>query len=267
MRQLILPGDRSRDASFLPQGNLLKYLGRVLRMKPGDSFPALDEAGNLFDCVVRAGPGKGIELELTLKDAASVLAADAAVDAGGLPFRLALVQGLPKGQKMDLIVRQAAEAGVRVIFPVETEHCVAREEGGDLSAKLERRRKIVREALQQSGSRVRTEVMPTIRLGGLPEALSAAGFDPAASLLLFCHERPLDKTGLHAYCAGGASSVVIAVGPEGGFSAAETTLLGDMGFKPLHFEGAVLRTETAALYAIAAVKTLLAERSEWKLSK
>lgn len=65
MRQLVLPGDRSRDTTFLPQGRLLRYLGRVLRMKPGDSFPAIDEAGNMFDCVVREGPDKGIELALT----------------------------------------------------------------------------------------------------------------------------------------------------------------------------------------------------------
>lgn len=296
MRQLILPGDRSGDARHVLDGKTSRYLVRVLRMGRGDSFQAMDEAGNRFRCEIEEPSLQSTVVALSLLGAElfraggtsrvrerpagmpSNLGAAAEAPAGNTfragsgraepAVRLALVQALPKGQKMDLIVRQAVEAGVSAIFPILTSHCVSRERSAaDMADKLARREKIVREALQQSGSAVMTKIHATTTVGTLADALAAGGFGPESSLYLMCHELPLASKSLHEYCAEGPSSVVILVGPEGGFSPEETEAFVAMDFKLVHFEGTILRSETAALFALAATKTILTERTSWTLSK
>ncbi len=260
MRRLILPGNRAGSVRFVLDEKTSRYLTRVLRLGEGEVFPALDEAGNEFSCEVAEASPKATAILLSPEAAPGV------ETAGGL--RLALVQALPKGQKMDLIVRQAAESGVAAIFPLQTRNCVVREKDeAEKMEKLLRRRKIVREALQQSGSTVRTKIYPSTPMEALPVLLSAEGFPADTSLYLMCHELPLAERGLHEYCAGSFLSAVILIGPEGGFSPEETGAFRRMGFEPVHFEGTILRTETAALFSLAAVKTILMERTSWTLSK
>jgi 16S rRNA (uracil1498-N3)-methyltransferase len=229
-------------------------------MGRGDVVSALDEAGNRFLCTIEdASPVAAV---LTL-----IPEAEDAVRMSNLP-RLALVQGLPKGPKMDLIIRQAVEAGASAVFPIQTSNCVIREKAqGDREDKLERRRKIVREALQQSGSAIQTKILPTATIDTLEKALEAEGFPRTASLRLMFHELPLAEKSLHEYCAGELLPTLILIGPEGGFTSGETDVFKAMGFKFVHFEGTILRTETAALFAMAAVKTILMERAAWTLSK
>jgi len=260
MRQLVLPGDRADDRRFVLDEKTSRYLLRVLRMGRGDSFSALDEAGNRFLCTIEDASAAAAIVALAPEK-------DGAADVPCMA-RIALVQGLPKGPKMDLILRQAVEAGAAAVFPLQTRNCVVRERNEkDVAEKLERRRKIVREALQQSGSTVRTKILPTASIDTLAKALSDEGFPPESSLLLMFHELPIAEKSLHECCAGDPLPTVILVGPEGGFAPEETEAFRAMGFQPVHFEGTILRTETAALFALAAVKTIMTERTSWTLSK
>ncbi|PKL06440.1 MAG: hypothetical protein CVV53_04320 [Spirochaetae bacterium HGW-Spirochaetae-9] len=255
MRQLVLPGDKGEEKRLALDEKTSRYLLRVLRMGQDDVFPAIDEAGHAFLCTIEA-----IEPELIVSLLARV------ESAAGL--RMALVQALPKGPKLDLIVRQAVEAGVEAIFPIQTRHCVVREASEkDKADKLERRRKIVKEALQQSGSATTTKIFSTTTMADLDARLSAEGYPEDGSLRLIFHELPLGHVTLHEYCAGEQLPTVILVGPEGGFAPDETEAFLAMGFKPVHFEGTILRTETAALFALAATKTILMEKASWTLSK
>lgn len=260
MRQLVLPGDRSGDKRFTLDPKVTRYLLRVLRMGRGGVFPAMDEAGNHFECVIEDASALGAIVSLSPQ-------AEKAAGPLGAPI-IALVQGLPKGPKMDLILRQAVEAGASLVVPIQTRNCVVREKAGkDGEDKLERRRKIVKEALQQSGSPVQTRIAPTLTAETLEATLEAEGFPSGKSLRLMFHERPLAEKSLHEYCAGEPMPTVILIGPEGGFAPEETKAFEAMGFKLAHFEGTILRTETAALFAIAAVKCILMERAVWTLSK
>lgn len=260
MRQLVLPGDRAGDRRFVLDEKTSRYLLRVLRMGRGDSFSALDEAGNRFLCTIEDASAAAAIVALAPEK-------DGAADVPSVA-RVALVQGLPKGPKMDLILRQAVEAGAAAVFPLQTRNCVVRERNEkDIAEKLERRRKIVREALQQSGSTVRTKILPTASIDTLAKALSDEGFPPESSLLLMFHELPIAEKSLHECCAGEPLPTVVLVGPEGGFAPEETEAFRAMGFQPVHFEGTILRTETAALFALAAVKTIMTERTSWTLSK
>ncbi|MGB4586988.1 MAG: RsmE family RNA methyltransferase [Rectinemataceae bacterium] len=272
MRQLVLPGDKGGEKRLTLDGRTSRYLLRVLKMGKGDAFPAIDEAGHAFLCTIAS---TGPELVISLVATAGLAEPDA-LTANGIvsaslqppsaPLRLALVQALPKGPKLDLIVRQAVEAGVEAIFPIQTRHCVARElNERDRSDKLERRRTIVREALQQSGSTTATKIFPTTTIADLDLRLSAEGFPADGSLRLIFHELPLATLSLHEYCAGKTLPTVILIGPEGGFAPDETEAFLAMGFKVAHIEGTILRTETAALFALAAVKTILMEKAAWTL--
>jgi 16S rRNA (uracil1498-N3)-methyltransferase len=68
---------------------------------------------------------------------------------------------------------------------------------------------------------------------------------------------------MHGYLTGAPEAVALCVGPEGGFSQDEVELFLAGGFSPLRLEGAILRAETAALFAVAAARIILSERSSW----
>jgi 16S rRNA (uracil1498-N3)-methyltransferase len=269
MRQFILPEDWNGGASCLVTGGRAHYVARVLRLGRGDRFPGRDSGGRLWDCrVLEAEPGR-LLLAVLPRD-------EGAPNAPGgeyLPeelgsegrVRIILAQGLPKGAKMDLIIRQAAEAGVAAVVPLLSPRAVPRgarapEEGG--RARLARWERIVREALQQSGSGTRPELFEPLPLSALPETLAGLGVGPADPRILL-HEAPLAQSSMHGYLTGTPEAVVLSVGPEGGFAPDELDLLLSWGFKPLRLAGAVLRAETAALYAIAAAQIILSERSSW----
>lgn len=259
MRRLVLPGDRSADTFWKADRDTTRYLVRVLRLGMGAEFPASDAAGNRFRCTITNADSEGATLRMDPAGVSSFRGKPTA------DFGIVLVQALPKGRKLDAVIRQATEAGVRQILPIVTEHCVARDPGTERAdARSGRFERLVREALQQSGSDVATTVAPVVPFARLEEALDAAGYGRDRTLRLFCHEKPLAKESLHDYLADGPKTVVVAIGPEGGFSAAECARFIEMGFRPLYFPGAVLRTETAALYAVAAIKTVFSERASWK---
>jgi 16S rRNA (uracil1498-N3)-methyltransferase len=144
---------------------------------------------------------------------------------------------------------------VERIVLVLSEHSQVRPDEKD--ARVPRLQKVAREALQQSGAP---------RLPGIegPRSLSsvaqgAAEWDTA----LFFHEQPRGGAALHMLLAGMPRSVAILIGPEGGLSEDEAARLQSAGFHPVYLGGSILRVETAAVYALGAVKTILQERDAW----
>jgi 16S rRNA (uracil1498-N3)-methyltransferase len=253
MRQFILPEDWDGGATCLIEGGRAHYVARVLRLAPGDSFPGRDASGRPWTCrVAESLPGR---IVLAIAPTVPTAAAGGEPEGG---VRVILAQGLPKGAKMDLVVRQATEAGVSVVLPLLSARAVPREGG----ARLARWERIVREALQQSGSGIRTEVAEPLGLRELPEALATRGLSTSDPRILL-HESPLAQSSMHGYLTGAPEAVVLCVGPEGGFAPEEVDFLLSEGFLPLRLAGAVLRAETAALYAIAAAQIILSERSSW----
>ncbi|MGA2545805.1 MAG: RsmE family RNA methyltransferase [Rectinemataceae bacterium] len=260
MRQFIFPEDWDGGATCLIEGGRAHYLARVLRLGPGSSFPGRDSRGRLWTCSVQeSGPGR-----LLLAVAPLVGGAESEKRLGEFP-RIVLVQGLLKGTKMDLVVRQATEAGVSAVFPLLSARTVApcAPKGDEGSGpRLARWKRIIREALQQSGSERRTELIEPLSPADLPAAMAARGIIPSDPKILF-HEAPLAQSSMHGYLTEAPEAVVLCVGPEGGFTPEEVDFFLHEGFKPLRLAGAVLRAETAALYAIATAQIILSERSSW----
>jgi 16S rRNA (uracil1498-N3)-methyltransferase len=167
---------------------------------------------------------------------------------------------------MDLIVRQAVEGGMTEIVPFAAAHSVPRLADG---GRLERWRRIVKEARQQSGSPIATEVRAPCDVAGLLAYWGElrSRYPKAVGIILHppreAGDDPLEQGTFHGYLDTNPDLVAAAIGPEGGFSPEEAAEFTAAGFKALTMGGTVLRTETAALYAGASIRIILLERASW----
>jgi 16S rRNA (uracil1498-N3)-methyltransferase len=230
------------------------YLVRVRRLRNGMSFNAILPGGTETTVRILSTKdniliGQCIEEEKTRP--------------GSLLPAIALFQGIPRGTKMDLIVRQAAEAGVSVVTPFRGKYTQGAD-GKDPGEKIKRWERIIKEARQQSGSVTETIVMPPCSFDALLEYWISLKEKYSRPLGLVLHQEPLEKRTLHGYLRNDPDFIVLAVGPEGGFSPGEITQFIKTGFRPLLMGNTILRTETAALYGIAAIRTILLESEAWK---
>jgi 16S rRNA (uracil1498-N3)-methyltransferase len=252
MRQFVLPSRYMGEPVLTLTGGDFHYLVRVLRKREGDSMEAVTAAGARCRLEIERIDPSSCRVEIHPEDS------DGAAEA----HRIRLCQCLPKGRKMDLIVRQAVEAGVGWITPLLSEHTVPLSENS--GAKLERWQRIAKEALQQSGNRLLPRIDGPRPFPSVVKELAAE-----QGIRLFFHEERIRGDSLHRALAGigGEDAVSLLIGPEGGLSKDEVAVLSDSGFIPVFLGDSVLRAETAALYAIAAVKTILLEKDQWKLSE
>jgi 16S rRNA (uracil1498-N3)-methyltransferase len=268
MKQFILRQEPDESGLVHLSGKDFHYLARVRRMKRGDTLNCRLPSGKA--AVLRI---IGIENGTLSAECEQI----AEVPRQNCIPPVILFQSMAKGSKMDTIVRQAGETGVTEIVPFYSEHSAPLPRGGakiaeaftDVppDARTERWRRILIEARQQSGSSSPSSVRSPLvmdELFGYWE-LIRAGREGALALLI--HETPLVKCGFHGYLKTVPELIVLAVGPEGGFSPPEATAFIDAGFNPVTLGDTILRTETAALYSIAIVRTLIFERQTWTVKK
>ncbi|MGQ0651669.1 MAG: 16S rRNA (uracil(1498)-N(3))-methyltransferase [Betaproteobacteria bacterium] len=163
-----------------------------------------------------------------------------------LPLRVGLVQGLSSGERMDFTVRKAVELGVAEIWPVLAESSVARPKGERAASRLEHWRRVVISACEQCGR----NRLPVVH----PISPAKDYRDDSAALKLLLS--PRSDLRFSAAVKSGKEQVLIAAGPEAGFSADEEAAFLHAGFVPVRLGARVLRTETAALAALAAMQAL-----------
>ncbi|QQO09674.1 RsmE family RNA methyltransferase [Breznakiella homolactica] len=260
MKQFLLKTAPDDSGTVSVTGDDFHYLVRVRRLKPGDVFSAVTPSGEKVNLRVGSVSSRRLTGSCTASTGNSAELPEQTAVTCPEP-RILLFQAIPKGSKMDLIVRQAAEGAVSEVVPFYSAHSIPRDTGRE--AKTERWRKIIREARQQSGSLVETTVRPPDSIGGILSYWETIKSRNSSALGLLLHQDPLEQGSFHGYLGSNPELVALAVGPEGGFSAAETALFADAGFKPLVIGSTVLRTETAALCGVAAVRIILLEKSSW----
>jgi 16S rRNA (uracil1498-N3)-methyltransferase len=161
------------------------------------------------------------------------------------PLRVTLVQGVSAGEKMDSTVRKAVELGAAAIQPVLAARSVARPKGDRAENRRGHWQKVVIAACEQCGRNRIPEVLPLLDL----KDYQPAG-DGAKVLLSPAAEVPFSKV------VAKGESFVLAAGPEAGFSAEEEAALVHAGFAPASLGPRTLRTETAAVAALAALSAL-----------
>ncbi len=266
MRQYVLPKKTFKGESSLTlKGKESQYLSKVLRLKEGQHILGRGQDGKSYQLTIeKIGKQECILSCIEVKEDASVQTTDALPSYTGPYPNLTLMQCLCKGKKEDQIVRQATEIGTKEIVLVHSRYCVP-----DLSSKsekalgnrFERLDRQVKEAMQQSGSPISTEIVPeVITLSELPKWWNNRG--PA----LFFHQSKRQETQktLHDLVESLPMKTPIAllVGPEGGFSEEECIFLEDAGFHPVLLRTNILRSETAGIYALSAIQTIMTEKKK-----
>jgi len=163
------------------------------------------------------------------------------------PLAVTLVQGVSSSEKMDFTVQKATELGVAALQPVIAARSAGRIAGERAAQKRAHWQRVAIAACEQCGRNRVAQVLPPV-----PLAEYCRTANPAVGLLL----SPDARLGLREAAARLKGAVALAAGPEAGFSAAEEVLLQEAGFVPVRLGPRVLRTETAALAALAALNAL-----------
>lgn len=160
-----------------------------------------------------------------------------------LPSKVYLFQGLPKADKMELIIQKAVELGVYEIIPVAAERSVVKLDGKKEAGKLARWQAIAEAAAKQSRRHIIPQIHPVMSMKG---AISYASF---MDIRLFPYELAKDmgrtKETMEALQPG--QSIAVFIGPEGGFGESEVRTAVDAGIQPITMGRRILRTETAGL--------------------
>lgn len=223
----------------LLEGDIHHQLSRVLRLKPGDPLCLFDGCGQ----VVRG------ELEALSKNVSRVRVLARCHD-NPPPLSVRLIQGLPKGEKMDLILQKGTELGVSHFTPWLAARTIARPTGDRQAGRLKRWERIVREAAQQS----QRSFLPQV---DAPRSGHTA-FEATEQLKLVLWEQeslPLSE----ALPANPPADVAIVVGPEGGLAEDEVARARRAGFVPVSLGRHILRTETAGFAVVAILEYLYGE--------
>lgn len=217
------------------------HLVRVMRLREGDR------------CVLFNGDGHDYTATVTVvgKRDAQVHIDEAQRLENESPLAITLLQGIARGEKMDLILQKATELGVNAIIPVNAERTEVKLDAARAEKRLAHWRSVVGSACGQSGRARIPSILP-------PQSLcAAAGALPADTLRLTLD--PLGEHRLASLSQAPANGVVIAIGPEGGWSPRDRQHLHDAGFQGLQLGPRILRTETAGLAAIAALQARLGD--------
>jgi 16S rRNA (uracil1498-N3)-methyltransferase len=260
MKQFILRSMPDESGKICLFGADYHYLVRVRRFKAGMIFNALLPNGKKVQVQVLDMSDGWLEGQCVAVPALQQLAT--------LP-PISLFQALPKGTKMDLIVRQAVECGVSEILPFASTYSVPKI--ADDKGRKARWERIVREARQQSGSGIATAVHAPISFDELLRHWIAmreqqGGGIKGIMLHPLAAQEPLVSFHACLERSDACTSIVLVLGPEGGFSPDETARFTADGFTALTLGNTILRTETAAVYAVAAIRIILLERASWILN-
>jgi 16S rRNA (uracil1498-N3)-methyltransferase len=231
--------DPPQDGRYRLSGDEARHLARVCRHGLGDLVELFD--GNGFATRARvASIGK---------DRAELIATGEPIPEQRSPCPLALATAIPKGDRFDWLVEKATEIGVSRLIPLVTERSVV----DPRASKLERLRRTIVEAAKQSRrSRLMSLEVPI----GWPEMVRSM----PEQLCLIARPDGLPPGRWPRLIAG--RPTVLAVGPEGGFSAAEEKLAQDHGWHPTRLSPYVLRIETAALFGCAVILTRCEEQDD-----
>ena len=271
MKKIILRSPPDQENEVILRGKDFHYLVHVLRVKPGSVFKASFPDSSESNLKVISVSNDSLRAECSGQRNAAF--------GSSMLQPVYLFQALPKAQKMDLIVRQAAETGVTQIVPFYSEFSQIKNRAGQSdsghigkkSEKVSRWERIIREARQQSDSVIPTSIIEPCEIDELFEIWRKLGSESERGLGIFLHQETVEsgtgaKTGFNSFhecLCNNPGFVVLAIGPEGGFSPVEVKKFTDYGFNPLKIGDNILRTETAALYGIAAIRTLLTEIDSW----
>jgi len=260
LTNLFISPDLIAEDTVTITGSQHHHLARVLRLKAGDSLNVLDNQGHLYKTAI---------LEIAKTQTICKILESLRQDTSPLP-KVILTQALIKGEKMDWVVQKATELGVSEIVPLITKNTIVKLDPKDIAKKIERWQAIAQGAAEQCERWDAPAVREPVRVEALTVSEGENGFYGAVvrdSLgLLNLNAGPLNppkgglKCGDTSYMRPVSlrereiysdSSLILVIGPEGGLTLEEETLLSEKGFAPVSFSANVLRAETAAIVGVS----------------
>lgn len=243
MYRFFVKPEQAEETLIHITGSDVNHIRNVLRMKPGEKI-LVSTGGNLeYTC----------HIEEFLEE--EVLARIQYVEEAGyeLASKIYLFQGIPKGDKMELIIQKAVELGVHEIIPVATKRSVVKLDVKKEAAKRKRWQSIAESAAKQSKRMI------------VPEVTCVRNFEEAVSyaeqldirLVPYEMAKGMDETRAILGEIVPGQSIGIFIGPEGGFEPREIELAAEHGVRPMTLGKRILRTETAGMTVLSILMYLL----------
>lgn len=235
--RIFCPQPLRPDTDVVLTGNAANHLSRVLRLTAGDELRLFHGDGQDYAAHIEGAVRDGLRVRV---QSAHPVPTESSLS-------VILVQGICRGQKMDLVIQKATELGVSVIVPLRCERSVVRLQGERAVRRREHWLGIATGAAEQCGRAVVPQVHPAVTFDAavaiLPQGAPRLLLDPEAATGLGEHA-PAD------------SVMVLLAGPEGGLTPAERGAARQAGFIGVRLGPRVLRTETAPLAALSIVQYL-----------
>lgn len=244
MQRYFIQAEQWVDHEAVLTGDDAHHIVNVMRLRAGDSIQICD------------GAGRVAVAKLTAIDKQRVTAAilEPLSGSGEPAVRVTIAQSLPKGDKMEMVIQKGTEIGAYCFRPFVSERTVVQYDGKKEAKRLERWGKVAKEAAEQAHrSRIPQVDSPL----SWAELLKSAHTTDAA---FFCYEKPGGaafpaalRQAIEARGSTDGMSVMIVIGPEGGFTEREVREAEAAGCVPVGLGPRILRTETAGLVALACV--------------
>ena len=232
------------DRSVIIMGGDVNHIKNVLRMRIGEELAVSNgRDGKAYHCRIAAFEENSVSCELL----------SVAEESTELPARIYLFQGLPKGDKMELIIQKAVELGVYEIIPVETKRCVVKLDDKKAKSKIARWQGISEAAAKQSKRGIVPQVSEVVSFAR--SIKRAAQMD--LRLIPYELAEGMDKTRELLAQAAPGQDIAIFIGPEGGFEEREIEAALEQDIRPITLGKRILRTETAGLAILSWLVYLL----------
>ena len=240
MRRFFVTPEAVQENMVQFDAELARHMGKVLRLTAGEQVTVCTGDGSAYL----------VELEQFSKDAVTGRILEQMDHLQETAVEVVLYQGMPKGDKLELIIQKCTELGVSQVIPVETGRSVVHLDGNKVGKKLERWQKIAQEASQQSKRVQVPTVGPYYNWKQMLKALEQA---EGLTIVFWEDEQTQSLKALLRSQAAKPQRINLVVGPEGGLSEDEVAQLRDLGAVSASLGKRILRTETAGMAGISMI--------------
>lgn len=235
----------NNDRIFIT-GEDVNHIKNVLRMKVGDTFNICNQSSS---------ENYLVEIENFNKDEVECKIIERLENSAESNVKMHIYQGLPKADKMELIIQKSVELGVSKITPVEMKRCVVKLDGKDKLKKIDRWQKISEVAAKQCGRDIIPEICNVKNVNEIIDEFKE--YD----LVILCYENEQNtylKDVLNEIKADSSIDfnnfkVAAIIGPEGGIDSLEVELIQQSGAKVVSLGSRIMRTETVGLYLLSII--------------
>lgn len=239
MHHFFVNNQQVKESYIIIEGTDVNHIKNVLRMKIGEKL------------LISNGMNMDYLCELTKVTSEEVIATIVSVDEDGgeLPSKVYLFQGLPKADKMELIIQKAVELGVYEIIPVSMKHSIVKLDEKKQVNKVNRWQAIAESAAKQS----KRSIVPNVKhVMSFQEALDyAKNFE--YNLIPYEHADQMQETKKIIGSLKAKTSIGVFIGPEGGFDEMEIKNARKCNMRTITLGKRILRTETAGLTALSVI--------------